>query len=308
MAACLLLAACASLTPAGYKDPAISGLPPRVELESVPFHAQDKYQCGPATLAMALGSAGVERRPESLRDEVYLPRRNGSLQPELLAATRRAGLLPYPLEAKPESLLAEVAAGNPVVVLQDMGLLPLRSRWHYALVVGYDLGTGEVILRSGPEKRLVMGISDFDRTWARAGRWAFVALPPARLPATAREDEFLAAAAALERVSPGAARQAYGAALDAWPANLTARLGLGNVAYRLRDLERARTAYQEATREHPESGDAWNNLAQVLHELGHGPQALAAARRAVALGGPRQKTYETTLSGIKGLAAASPAH
>src|SRR5574342_247053 len=64
----------------------------RVELARVPFFAQEAYQCGPAALAMALGAAGKRVTPEELVAEVYLPGREGSLQVEMLAATRRQGL------------------------------------------------------------------------------------------------------------------------------------------------------------------------------------------------------------------------
>jgi len=66
----------------------------------------------------------------------------------------------------------------------------------------------------------------------------------------------------------------------------------------MRDLPAAAATYQRATHDHPAAADAWNNLAQVLHELGSRDAALAAARRAVALGGPRQSTYRETLEGI----------
>ena len=35
------------------------GLPSRVELKDVPFHLQDDFLCGPATLAMVFNAAGV---------------------------------------------------------------------------------------------------------------------------------------------------------------------------------------------------------------------------------------------------------
>lgn len=294
----LLLAACSNLPVADYGAALPPSLPDHRELADVPFHPQDKYQCGPAALATVLGSAGIARSPQELKTGVYLPGRQGSLQPEMLAAARRAGLLPYVLAPRPESLLQEVAAGHPVVVLQNLrfSFLP---QWHYAVVVGYDLREQQIILRSGTEKRLVMTQADFDRTWSRAKRWAFVALPPDRRPATAREADFVAAAAALEGVSPQAARQAYGTALAAWPGNKVAGIGLGNAAYRAGDLTGAQAAYRRATLEHPDWADAWNNLAQVLHELGRQPEALAAARQAVALGGPRRQTYESTLAEIE---------
>ena len=101
------LSGCASLPDPGYESALPAALPQRVELVAVPFHPQQDYQCGPAALATVLGHAGVARTPEQLVAEVYLPQRQGSLQLEMLGATRRAGLLPYRLEGTPQALLAE---------------------------------------------------------------------------------------------------------------------------------------------------------------------------------------------------------
>jgi tetratricopeptide (TPR) repeat protein len=294
----VLLAGCASVPPADYGSTRAGFTASRrMELSATPFHPQLDAQCGPAALATVLGSAGVERSAQQLADEVYLPQRHGSLQPEMLAAARRAELLAYPLAPRPDDLLSEVAAGHPVLVLQNLRFdwLP---QWHYAVVVGYDLDAGTIVLRSGGEKRLTMSLARFDRSWAGAGRWAFVALPAGQLPATAQEETYLAAAAALETRSPAAARRAYRAALDAWPASLLARLGSGNAAYRLHHLDEAEADYRQATLEHPAAADAWNNLAQVLFERGRQPAALVAARRAVELGGPRLPLYQATLAAI----------
>ena len=67
---------------------------PHVQLSSVPFYPQEAYQCGPAALAGVLGAAGVAATPSSLAPQVYLPGRQGSLQLELMAASRRAGRIP----------------------------------------------------------------------------------------------------------------------------------------------------------------------------------------------------------------------
>jgi hypothetical protein len=77
-------------------------LPAQVELTDVPFFPQEDYECGPAALAMVAHAAGVDVTPDALVDQVYLPGRKGSLQPEMLAATRRQGLLAYPLKPKVE--------------------------------------------------------------------------------------------------------------------------------------------------------------------------------------------------------------
>ena len=295
----VLLAGCATPQVSALLARPPAALPPQAELAATPFFPQEKYQCGPAALATALVHAGAAVSPEALVPQVYLPAREGSLQAEMLAATRRHGLIAYPLAPRLEAVLLEVAAGNPVIVLQNLAFA-FAPVWHYAVVVGYDRDREEIILRSGTTRRLTMTLSTFERTWARGDHWAMVALPPDRLPATAIEADHVTTAAALERVSPAAAQQAYAAALSRWPANLLARIGSGNAAYALGNLVAAESAYRRATLDHPQAADAWNNLAQVRLELGRKPEALDAAQRAVALGGPRLAQYRMTLQAISG--------
>lgn len=298
LATAVCVAGCALLTTSDHGTAYPAGLPVRAELDEVPFYPQDEYQCGPAALAMTLTFAGVPRTPQQLVDQVYLPQRKGSLQPEMLAATRRAGLIAYPLQPDAGAVMQEVAAGHPVIILQNL-LFKYFPRWHYAVVVGYDLTTHDVILRSGTEKRLLMSQNGFEGSWAKAGRWAFVTVPPEQMPATATEDVYVAAAASLERVSPEAAGKAYRVALVKWPGNLVALIGLGNVAYQAHRLSEAEADYRQATLDHADSGDAWNNLAQVLHDMGRDEDAMAAAQRAISIGGERQQTYRSTLEAIR---------
>lgn len=293
----LCTAGCAGV-PVADNSSRREGLPDRVELQDTPFYPQEQYQCGPAALAIVLTNAGVPRTPSDLTDQVYLPRREGSLQAEMLTATRRAGLLAYTLAPEPDALLQELAAGHPVVVLLNLRF-EFFPRWHYAVLVGYDLQGKEMVLRSGTDRRLVMKQDDFDRAWARAGRWAFVALPPDQMPAAAGEAAYVDAAAALERVSPESAQLAYAAALTKWPMNLFARMGLGNQAYRRRDLATAEREYRQATVDHPDAADTWNNLAQVLHEQGRDQVALETVERATAIGGQRQAIYASTRAAIE---------
>lgn len=293
----LLLAGCATPQVAALLAQPPATLPLRVELAAVPFHPQEEYQCGPAALATTLAHAGVETTPDALVPQVYLPARKGSLQAEMLAAARRHALTAYLLPPELENLLQEVADGTPVIVLQNLAF-EFAPLWHYAVVVGYDLPREEIILRSGTTRRLVTTLSNFERTWARSGHWAMLTLPPERLPATASEDRYVAAIAALERVAPDAARRAYTTALGRWPESLPARIGQGNAASAMRDWSGAEAAYREATRRHPQAADAWNNLAQTLLELARRGEALAAAQRAVAIGGPRLDQYRATLQAI----------
>ena len=76
-------------------------------------------------------------------------------------------------------------------------------------------------------------------------------------------------------------------------------MGLGNTAYALKDLETAESAFKRATENHPDAPAAFNNLAQVLVDRGKIDSALAAAERAVSLGGPLLPTTQATLEEIR---------
>lgn len=304
---------CALLGLAGCATPQVSQLDQRwpaqlpavAKIEGVPFFPQEQYHCGPAALAMVAQSAGVQVRPDDLTDQVYLPGRQGSLQVEMLAASRRQGLLAYPLAPRLEDVLREVASGNPVLVLQNLAF-SFSPLWHYAVVIGFDRERNTITLHSGVTELLEMSLFTFERTWARGEHWAMVALQPSRLPATAQPEAYTAAAAALERVRPAAAQTAYATALKAWPGQRAALLGAGNTAYALGQLDRAATAYQAATRLHADFADAWNNLAQVLLDLGRPREAREAINKAVALGGPHLPRYLELQQKIEAKSRSSP--
>lgn len=278
-------------------------LPLRTELSSVPFFPQETHQCGPASLAMAANFAGVTVSADTLTAQTYLPERQGSLQAEMLAATRRQGLLAYPLAPSLSDLLAEVAAGTPVIVLQNLGLAAF-PKWHYAVVIGYELEHEEIILRSGLERRQVLSFRTFEHTWARGAYWAMLALPPTRLPATANENRYVAAALALEQTGQlRSAQAAYRTALLRWPGNLTARMGLGNTAYASGDKDLAETAFRQAAADHPREWMPLNNLAHVLADRQRYAEALNAARQSLALAGQGNTTAQETLREIQSRAA-----
>lgn len=264
--------------------------PDQVLLGTVPFFAQDDHLCGPASLAMVAQAAGRLVTPEQLTPQVYLPGRQGALQVEMLAATRRQGLVPYLLAPELQALLAEVVAGEPVLVLQNLGL-SFSPLWHYAVVIGYDRATQDLILHSGTTARQRLPVSTFEQTWARGGNWAVRVSPPARLPVTAQPEPWARAVAALERVNASAAYAAWATALQRWPDDRPALLGLGNAAYAMGQRERAAQAFEAAMQAQPDFADAWHNLAQVRLELGQRPAAREAVARAVALGGPRLAQY-----------------
>ncbi len=297
----VLLALVAACAPQSQRLLATAGAYPEpVELTLVPFFPQEEYQCGPAALATVLVWSGVAVTPAELTPQVYLPDRQGSLQLELLAASRRHGRVPYVLQPQLESLAAEVASGNPVLVLQNLGLSFVPT-WHYAVVVGFDLANNEIVLRSGREQRHVVALETFEHTWARSQYWAVVILPPDRLPFTAEELRYLQSVAALEQAGMKQdAATSYATALKRWPQSLAALMGLGNARYALGDLAGAEDAFRRAVKFHPDSAPAHNNLAQTLADRKRYDEAETTARRAIELGAadPFIEFYRHTLDEI----------
>lgn len=297
-AAALALAVAGCATPQTDRLLADPGsLPPKAAVADPVFFAQRTRECGPAALAMILAQSGVSVTPDALVAEVYNPGRGGSLTPALVAATRRAGRVAYPV-GDLGTVLREVEAGHPVLVLQNLALSWV-PQWHYAVVVGYDFGDETVTLHSGETAFHRMPMRTFEHTWARGGNWGLLALRPGAFPATVAEDEYVRAVAGLERAGRvDEAARGYAAALARWPGDFVARMGYGNVLYRTGDQRGAASAFRAAAFERPDSADAHNNLAHVLAELGQFVEAERAARTAVKLGGANAHVYRETLTSI----------
>ena len=261
-----LLSACAGTS---LVAPLVTGAadPQTIELVDTPFFPQRRYQCGPAALATALKASGVAVDADALTEWIYLPERKGSLQLELIATARRFERVPYVLPESLAPLLAEIRAGRPVVVLQNLGLRR-RPYWHYAVVVGFDAARDRLVLRSGTTRRKIVRASRFMRTWRRADSWALVMLRPSELPADPDHDRYVRAVAGLEATGHiDTATTAYRTALGHWPQSRFARLGLGNAYYLGGDLIGAAEQFKTIVENSPSAVVPRNNLAQVMAEL-----------------------------------------
>ncbi|MFP4252095.1 MAG: PA2778 family cysteine peptidase [Guyparkeria sp.] len=288
-----LLSGCATTPP--LSDQTRSSLPERKQIEAVPFHAQRDFQCGPATLAMLLGHEGKSIRVDELIPQVFLPGREGSVQPEMLATVRRHGLIPYVIPGRLDAVLREVAAGRPVGVLQNLSLA-WWPMWHYAVVIGYDLDDERLLLHSGETPRMEVSMARFDATWARSDRWAFVALPPGDLPATPVGRETAAAISAFESVQGAeAALPAWRALAERKPDLALAQFGLGNALAAGEARREAARAFRRAVEADPDFAAAWLNLGLIQRSLGRTEQAREALRQAASISGPLQERAQEQL-------------
>jgi tetratricopeptide (TPR) repeat protein len=271
----------------------------RFVIGNVPFFEQRDYQCGPAALAMLLNWSGRSITPEEITPLVYVPGRKGSFQIEMFAAARSYNRIPYELVSGWGGLIAEIEAGNPVLVLQNLGL-DWYPKWHFAVVTGIDMANNEIILHSGIHKNHVTSLQTFERTWHRANKWAMVVMEAGRIPASADALSYVKTLAYVEQQGQlDVALQAYQTAANKWPTQLLVLMGLGNVYYQLGQLADARMQYERALEVDPDYAPARNNLAQIFLETGELEDALYHARIAVRSGGVHTRQFRETLEQIE---------
>ncbi len=238
-----------------------------VELTSTPFYAQEKYQCGPASLAILLGASGIRVHPDQLKPLTFIPARKGSLQIELASAARQYGRIPYQISPDLSSLSEMIRSGWPVLVLQNLGL-KIWPKYHYAVVVGI-LQDNTIVLRSGKDYRLEMSAAEFWRNWYLAGNWGMVVLRPGELPKSAEPEQFLDSVIALERFGESAiVSKSLRSALDRWPDHPLVLFAYANSCLNQKDWEQAQSIYRKLLAIDPNHIGAANNLADTLVKLG----------------------------------------
>lgn len=209
-------------------------------IAQVPFFPQQQFFCGPTTLSEVAGFYGLNKSPTTIAPSTFIPGREGTLQIEMVAATRQLGLVAYAQRSSMQQLLSLVAEDIPVIVLQNnsIGWYP---QWHYAVVIGYDLKAGEVILHTGVTANYRLNFSTFERTWQRGNYWMLAMLPSHKT--SAQLDPFLYTKACqdllnTQQTSTGIA--ALQTATKQWPDYWLPYFLLGNHYYATQPSEAAR--------------------------------------------------------------------
>ncbi len=307
LAALLGLAGCAN-TP--MTDRLVGSPPPEMarqaELADVPFFAQTRYHCGPAALAAALNDTGLHTSPDELAMAVYTPGREGTLQTEILTGTRRNGRMALTVRGLEEAF-DKIEEGYPVLVLQNLGL-DIAPQWHYALLIGYDLSSEQVILRSGTTERKLLDMDTFEHTWRRAAYWGQIfAKPSGPVPPDTKLSDWLSAAVGMQRAGLEAdAATAFRTASKHWPNHAAPAVSLAYLQIRNDKLEKASRTLQDALVKEPGHPVALNNLAHVLMQQGKLEEAEKTAIKAVEAGGHSAGTAQETLEEIRAEQARNP--
>ena len=117
-------------------------------------------------------------------------------------------------------MLAEIAADNAVIVLQNLGLFASRPYWHYAVVIGYDLEKIPfccIRQQSAPHHVL----QSVERLWIDGGRWAMLSTASRANAGERARSAVRGRRRSVEQTGcVAAAHLAYAALLERWPANL----------------------------------------------------------------------------------------
>lgn len=235
-------------------------IPTSYEIKNIPFIDQSVGYCGPATLTMAMNWAGQKISVDEVAAQVYTPGLKGSLQSDLVGASRRQGLIAVPIQDL-SALLREVAAGHPVIIFENLSL-SWAPNWHYALVLGYNLEKQEMIMHSGHDAYYRWDMRKFERSWMLGEYWGLVVLPAGELAATASELTHTRAAVGLEQAQKDVeAEKSYRKILEKWPTNLVSLVGLANLAYKKGNRQQAVDFLLQAQKTHPESEAVRHNLA-----------------------------------------------
>lgn len=154
-----------------------AGLVSAHQIENVPFIAQQQYYCGPTTLAEVFGFYGTSVSANEIAPKIFIPDKEGSLQLEMVTATRQYQYLPYQTQGSLTLLMQLISDDIPVIVFQNLSI-SLLPQWHYAVVTGYDLTRKTIKLHTGVTQDHEMSFSLFEKTWGRGNYWLLAPVPP----------------------------------------------------------------------------------------------------------------------------------
>lgn len=143
-------------------------------LEDVPFYPQQKYQCGPASLAGVLNYWGVDVSPEDIATDIYSRSAKGTLNVDMLLYAEGKGLKAHQYKGSLEDIRTHIDSGHPLIVLVDYGFWVYQQN-HFMVVVGYD--EDRIIANSGKNRQKSIPLKEFLKSWKKTEFWTLLIAP-----------------------------------------------------------------------------------------------------------------------------------
>ncbi|MBI3378950.1 MAG: peptidase C39 family protein [Nitrospirae bacterium] len=140
-------------------------------IANVPFHAQEAYQCGPASLAGVMNYWKIDVTPDDIAKEIYSKSAKGTLNIDMVIYPQKKGLFAEQYSGNMKDLKKNIDSGYPLVVFVDYGLWVFQSN-HFMVVVGYN--EDRVIVNSGKDKGKFISEEDFIKAWEKTKFWTLL--------------------------------------------------------------------------------------------------------------------------------------
>jgi ABC-type bacteriocin/lantibiotic exporter with double-glycine peptidase domain len=143
-------------------------------IQNVPFHPQEEFQCGPASLAGVLNYWNVNVSPKEIASEIYSKSAKGTLNIDMVLYVEKTGLKARQYRGSFEDVKNKIDSGYPLIVLVDEGFL-IYQKNHFMVVIGY--GEEAILANSGREQGKFIPVREFLRSWGRTKFWTLWITP-----------------------------------------------------------------------------------------------------------------------------------
>ncbi len=147
---------------------------PLQSIENVPFYPQERYQCGPASLAGVLNYWDVNTSPEAIATEIFSESARGTLNADMIFFAERENLAARQYRGSLEDIRTKIDSGYPLIVLVDDGFW-IYQKNHFMVVIGYN--SDGIIANSGKTQRKYIPNKSFLRSWKRTNFWTLSVTP-----------------------------------------------------------------------------------------------------------------------------------
>ncbi len=149
---------------------------PDFYIKNVPFFPQERYHCGPSSLASVMNFYGISVSEEDIAKEIYNPKLIGTLSIDMLQYARAKGFNAAYYKGSMEDIKEEISLGRPVILFLDLGYFfyPVR---HYIVATGYNDEMGYLIAHSGMEKDKIFSYKEIQSAWERTGFGTILIMP-----------------------------------------------------------------------------------------------------------------------------------